>query len=166
MEETISLYEKYLLIKSSDNLDDKIGVLNEIIFENPKLIDYLFNKVDSCFGTHKVYILIMSVNGVDMIKVGYTKQDDVKKRFTEKRYMGSDKILIKRVVRENTLQAKGATEFENELKDYYSNFKINSDLTLPGKNEFYDIRHLNRIVDIYDEKFPNYKNVFGLKSPN
>ena len=78
MEETISLYEKYLLIKSSDNLDDKIGVLNEIIFENPKLIDYLFNKVDSCFGTHKVYILIMSVNGVDMIKVGYTKQDDVK----------------------------------------------------------------------------------------
>ena len=136
MEETISLYEKYLLIKSSDNLDDKIGVLNEIIFENPKLIDYLFNKVDSCFGTHKVYILIMSVNGVDMIKVGYTKQEDVKKRFTEKRYMGSDKILIKRVVRENTLQAKGATEFENELKDYYTNFKTDSDLTLPGKNEF------------------------------
>ena len=34
------------------------------------------------------------------------------------------------------------------------------------ENEFYDIRHLNRIVDIYDEKFPNYKNVFGLKSPN
>ena len=123
MEETISLYEKYLSVKSSDNLDDKIGVLNEIILQNPKLIDYLFNKVDSCFGTHKVYILIMRVNGVDMIKVGYTKQDDVKKRFTEKRYMGSDKILVKSVIRENTLQAKGATEFENEFTLFFEELR-------------------------------------------
>lgn len=166
MDINFELYERYLKIKSSNILDDKIEILNDIVRENPKLIDYLFNKVDSCFGTHKVYVLIMSVNGIDMIKTGYTKQNNIKKRFTEKRYMGSEKISIKSIIREDSLQAKGAVEFEKQLKDHCEQFKVNSDLTLPGKNEFYDIKFLDNIVYLYDDLYPTYKKISGLKSPN
>jgi hypothetical protein len=71
------LFEQYDKVKSGDNLEEKINLLNGIIREYPKLIDYLYNKVDSCFGTHKVYLIYMNVNGEDMIKLGYTKQNDV-----------------------------------------------------------------------------------------
>ncbi len=41
-----------------------------------------------------------------------------------------------------------------------------TELTLPGKGEFYDIIFLDEMTRIYDEEYPNYINVIGLKSPN
>jgi hypothetical protein len=161
-----NLYDEYLQVKTSDNLDNKIDVLNRIIYENPKLIDYIINKVDSCFGVHKVYLVLMNVNGVEMVKLGYTKQDNVANRFGEKRYSGRDSIDIISISRENQLQAKGAIEFEKELKKKFIGFKTTTELTLPGKGEFYDVLYFEDMVKIYDEEYPKFEEIVGLKSPN
>lgn len=161
-----NLYDEYLQVKISGNLENKIDVLNRIIYENPKLIDYLINKVDSCFGVHKVYLVLMKVNGVEMVKLGYTKQDNVANRFGEKRYSGRDSIDIISICRENQLQAKGAIEFEKKLKEKFIGFKTTTELTLPGKGEFYDVVYFDNMVKIYDEEYPNFENIVGLKSPN
>ena len=160
------LYDEYLQVKTSDNLTDKIDVLNRIIYENPKLIDYIINKVDSCFGVHKVYLVLMNVNGVEMVKLGYTKQDNVANRFGEKRYSGRDSIEIISISRDNKLQAKGAIEFEKALKQKFIGFKTTTELTLPGKGEFYDMLYFDDMVKIYDEEYSNFENIVGLKSPN
>jgi hypothetical protein len=161
-----NLYDEYLQVKTSGNLDNKIDVLNRIIYENPKLIDYIINKVDSCFGVHKVYLVLMNVNGVEMVKLGYTKQDNVANRFGEKRYSGRDSIEIISISRENQLQAKGAIEFEKKLKERFRGFKTTTELTLPGKGEFYDVLYFEDMVKIYDEEYPNFEEIVGLKSPN
>lgn len=161
----MTLYEEYNNIKESGELSQKIEILNKIIKENPKLIDYLFTKVDSCYGEHKVYLVHMKVNGVDMIKIGYTK-NSVEGRFAEKRYAGRDNLEIVEIKREHSLQAKGAIEFEKHLKESFKEFKSETELTLPGKGEFYDIKHMGNMIKIYDKSFPEYINVIGLKSPN
>jgi hypothetical protein len=161
-----NLYDEYLQVKTSGNLDNKIDVLNRIIYENPKLIDYIINKVDSCFGVHKVYLVLMNVNGVEMVKLGYTKQVSVANRFGEKRYSGRDSIEIISISRENQLQAKGAIEFEKELKKKFIGFKTTTELTLPGKGEFYDVLYFEDMVKIYDEEYPKFEEIVGLKSPN
>ncbi len=161
----MTLYEEYNNIKESGELSQKIEILNKIIKENPKLIDYLFTKVDSCYGEHKVYLVHMKVNGIDMIKIGYTK-NSVEGRFAEKRYAGRDNLEIVEIKREHSLQAKGAIEFEKHLKESFKEFKSETELTLPGKGEFYDIKHMDNMIKIYDKSFPEYINVIGLKSPN
>ncbi len=65
------LYEQYLGSKNSD-LESRITVMNDIIRQHPKLMDYIQTKIDSCYGTHKVYLVHMKVNGVGMIKIGYS----------------------------------------------------------------------------------------------
>jgi len=162
---SMTLYEEYNKIKNSGELSEKIGVLNKIIEENPKLIEYLFTKVDSCYGEHKVYLVHMKVNGVDMIKIGYTK-NSVEGRFAEKRYAGRDDLEIVEIKRENSLQAKGAIDFEKHLKQSFKDFKSETELTLPGKGEFYDIKHIDKMIEIYDKSYLDYINVIGLKSPN
>ena len=69
-------------------------------------------------------------------------------------------------IREGKLQAKGAIEFEKSLKEKFKDFKVTTDLTLPGKGEFYDIVFYDEMIRVYDEEYPKFINVIGLKSPN
>lgn len=159
------LYEQYLNSKSSESLEDKIDVMNGIIRKYPKLIDYIQTTIDSCYGTHKVYLVHMKVNGEDMLKIGYTK-NSVKSRFSETRYAGRNNLEIVEILRQDEFQAKGAIDFEKNLKNEYVNFKVTTDLTLPGKGEFYSINYRENILEKYDLLSGKYKNTFGLKSPN
>ena len=161
----MNLYEQYLTTKSLKSIEDRIEIMNEIIRQHPKLMDYIETKIDSCYGTHIVYLVNMRVNGEDMLKIGYTK-NSVDGRFGEHRYAGRDSLEIVEKLREDTLQAKGAIEFEKKLKERFKDFKVTTELTLPGKGEFYDIIFLDEMTRIYDEEYPNYENVIGLKSPN
>ena len=160
----MELYERYKRSKSQD-LDEKISVLNDIIRQYPKIIDYVYNRVDTCFGPHIVYLVHMRVGGVDMLKIGYTK-NSVEGRFAESRYAGRDEIEIVEIIRENTLQAKASVDFEKGLKTSCVQYAITTDLTLPGKGEFMDIQHRDAIIEIYDRLYPTFVEVVGLKAPN
>lgn len=160
----MGLYEQYLSSKTGDT-ENKVAVLNEIISTYPKIMDYLHNRVDTCFGEHTVYLVHMRVGGEDMLKVGYTK-NDVGGRFAETRYSGRDTIEIVEIIRENKLQAKGAVDFEKKIKELTKEYKIKTNLTLPGKNEFMSIDYRDEVISIYDSQYPNYISVVGLKSPN
>ena len=100
-----------------------------------------------------------------MIKMGYTK-NDVRGRFAENRYSGRETMEIVDVIRENKLQAKGAVDFETRLKELCTPYRIQTNLTLPGKNEFMDISHRDTIITLYDNLYNDYKDIEGLKSPN
>jgi hypothetical protein len=148
--EDVSLYNRYENSKTQGE-EEKIEVI--------------YNRLDTCFGEHTVYLVHMKVNGEDMLKVGYTK-NDVVRRFGEKRYAGQNTLDIIEVVRDNKLQAKGAVDFEKKLKDMMVGYRTDSNLTLPGKNEFMDIQYKDDIVKMYDTFYEQYKDVEGLKSPN
>lgn len=160
----MSLYKRYLESKSAE-VNEKVEVINEIISTYPKIIDYLYNRLDTCFGEHTVYLVHMKVNGEDMLKIGYTK-NSVKSRFSETRYAGRNNLEIVEILRQDEFQAKGAIDFEKNLKNEYVNFKVTTDLTLPGKGEFYSINYRENILEKYDLLSGKYKNTFGLKSPN
>jgi hypothetical protein len=160
----MNLYEEYENSKSG-GLYDKIKVITKIITEYPKIIDYIYNRIDTCFGKHIVYVVHMKVDGVDMIKIGYTK-NSVLDRFKEKRWTDQHKIEIIKVVREYVLQAKGAVEFEKELNCQCVNYRIDSNLKLPGKNEFMNFNYKDEVLNQYDNLFPQYTDVIGLKPPN
>ena len=160
----MELYNRYNESKSA-NLDNKIAVLTDIIRQYPKVIDYIFNRMDTCFGPHIVYLVHMKVGGTDMIKMGYTK-NTVQGRFAETRYSGRNTIEIIEVLREKTLQAKAAVDFETRLKEICFPYRIVTDLTLPGKGEFMDIEYKEQIVLEYDNLYPNFQEIVGLKAPN
>ena len=161
---SMGLYDDYLKSKTGDT-ETKVGVINNIISTYPKIIDYLYNRIDTCFGEHTVYLVHMRVGGEDMLKVGYTK-NNVLGRFAETRYSGRDTIEIVEIIRENKLQAKGAVDFEKKIKELTKEYKIKTTLTLPGKNEFMSIDYREQIISLYDSEYINYINVEGLKSPN
>jgi hypothetical protein len=158
-------YQKYLNIRNL-NLEEQINILGEVIHQYPKLIDYVLNKVDSSYGTHMVYVVHLQINGVDILKIGYTK-NSVKNRFKELRWKGVDSIVVKYIHRENTLQALGAKQFENDIKKRCQQYMLdNNSHHLPGKGEFIKPESLDDVLKIYDELYPNYVDVVGLKSPN
>ena len=160
----MELYNRYKESKTGD-IDVKIGVLNDIIRQYPKIIDYIYNRIDTCFGPHIVYLVHMRVGGVDMLKIGYTK-NSVEGRFAESRYAGRDAIQIVEIIRQNTLQAKASMDFEKALKTSCAPYAITTELTLPGKGEFMDIQHREVILGHYDTLFPTFENIVGLKAPN
>jgi hypothetical protein len=160
----MELYERYKNSKSQD-IDAKIEVLNDIIRRYPKIIDYIYNRVDTCYGPHIVYLVHMRVAGIDMLKIGYTK-NSVEARFSESRYAGRDAIEIVEIIRQNTLQAKASVDFETALKTSCTPYAITTDLTLPGKGEFMDIEHRDAIIQVYDTLYPTFLEVVGLKAPN
>jgi len=160
----VSLYKRYLESKNQ-NENTKIAVINEIISTYPKIIDYLYNRLDTCFGEHTVYLIHFNVNGEEMLKIGYTK-NTVKSRFGEKRYAGQNTLNVVEIIRENKLPAKGAIEFEKKLKKLFAEYQINSNLTLPGKGEFFDIQFKKDIIEKYDLYYNDYVNIEGIKSPN
>ena len=107
----------------------------------------------------------MKVEGVDMLKIGYTK-NSVKDRFSESRYAGRNTIEIVQIIRENKLQAKASVDFENSLKEICKPYTVKTDLTLPGRGEFLDIKYLDVITNEYDKLYPTFLQIVGLKSPN
>ena len=158
------LYENYQNSKTGDT-QTKINVLVDIINEHPKIIDYIYNRVDTCFGPHIVYLIEVKIGQTSMLKIGYTK-NSVEGRFAEKRYSGRDAIEIVEIIRQHTLQAFGAVQFESALKEICKPYQVSTQLTLPGKNEFMNIDHKQTIIQLYDSLFPQFQNVVGLKSPN
>lgn len=157
-------YQKYLNIREKE-LNEQIDTLGEIIRQYPKLIDYILNKVDSSYGTHTVYVVHLEINGIDILKIGYTK-NSVKGRFKELRWKGVDTITVKEIYRENKLQALGAKKFEEELNKKCEIYKIDNTHQLPGKGEFLKLNSLNDVLEIYDRLYPDHINTIGLKSPN
>ena len=160
----MSLYESYRNSKSGDT-STKINVLVQIIEQHPKIIDYIYNRVDTCFGPHIVYLIHVQIGEIPMLKIGYTK-NSVEGRFAEKRYSGRDEIKIVDIIRQETLQAYGAVQFEKSLKNICKPYQVKTELTLPGKGEFLNIDYKETIIQIYDNLFPDFKNIIGLKSPN
>lgn len=160
----MELYERYNNSKGG-NIETKIDVINDIIRTYPKIIDYIYNRVDTCFGPHIVYLVHMKVAGVDMLKIGYTK-NSVQGRFSESRYAGRNVIEIVQIIRENKLQAKASVEFEIALKEACKSYRVKTELTLPGKGEFMDIQHMDNIIKEYDRLYPTFSKIIGLKSPN
>jgi hypothetical protein len=160
----MNLYEQYENSKSGGD-DNKIKTINDIITQYPKIIDYIYNRIDTCFGKHIVYVAHMRVNGVDMIKIGYTK-NSVKTRFSDQRWSGRKKLEIIEILREYTLPGRGAVDFETELKSQCQSYIINSNLELPGKNEFMCFNYLGDILTKYDSLYPTYQNIIGVKPPN
>lgn len=160
------LFKRWVTANKNGDTEELKNVIIELMDKDPNMIRYFVNKADSCFGEHKVYLVVMDVNGIQMIKLGYTKHNNIKARFKEKRYSGSNIINIISIEREEVLQAKGAVDFESELKLRYSKFKIDSNLTLPGKNEFYKLESLGEMIKIYDELSVDFIDIVGIKSPN
>ncbi len=69
----MNLYEQYLTTKSLKSIEDRIEIMNEIIRQHPKLMDNIETKIDSCYGTHIVYLVYMKVNGVDTVYIWFKK---------------------------------------------------------------------------------------------
>jgi hypothetical protein len=102
------------------------------------------------------------VNGIECLKAGYTKNSIVD-RLKEKRYQS---VELLEVYREVYFQAKGAVDFEKNLKALTKKYFFKNDFTFPGKNEVRTLDCLDEMLNLYDELAPQYKDVVGLKSPN
>lgn len=157
-------YEKYLNIHQLP-INEQLNLISEITTQHPKLIDYIISKTDSCYGPHRVYVVKLELNGIDVLKIGYTK-NTVKQRFKEIRWKGVETIVVKEIYREEILQALGAKEFESEINSRCEIHKLDNEHVLPGKKEFLKINSLDDVLRIYDTIIPNYRNIVGLKSPN
>jgi len=161
----MNLYEQYLQASKTKDLDEQEKVIINLMKEYRKIIPSFFNRAATRFGPHKVYVVHMTVDGVDMVKVGYTK-NSIKDRYKEKRWKDYGKIEIIKIYRQEILQGLGAFNFENELKSQCLEYLINSNLEQPGKGEFMDFKHLDMVLNLYDSLIPQYENVIGLKRTN
>ena len=161
----MNLYEQYLQALKTKDLDEQEKAVINLMKEYRESIPSFFNRMGTRYGPHKVYVVHMKVGGVDMIKVGYTK-NSIKERYKEKRWKDYGKIEIIETYREETIQALGAFNFERELYSQCLEYLINSNLELPGKGEFMDFKHLDMVLNLYDNLIPQYENVIGLKRVN
>ena len=157
----IEIYELYIELKRCDDWAGLAELIPKIIREYPQMVKYIINRVDSCYGEHRVYV----VNTNKGIKVGYTK-NTIEERFSEKRYSNADEFELIEIYRQETFQAKGALEFESKLKKLLSEYSIQTDMVMPGKGELYGAEFLDEILDTYDNIKENYKSIIGLKPPN
>ena len=132
--------------------------------QNPMILKYLLTTLDSIIGNHQVYLVTFkNESSPGMFKIGYTKHKDIKNRFGESRW--GEKLLIDKIIRQDELPAKGAVEFE---KCIIGKFPPNATFegSNPGKNEFYEESQLNFILELWDNNVNNYKDMWGIKSPN
>jgi hypothetical protein len=161
----MNLYEEYIVADKTKDLDDQERFIINFMKKHRESIPSLFNRAATCYGPHKVYVVHMTVDGVDMIKVGYTK-NSIKDRYKEKRWKDYGKIVIIKIYRQEILQALGAVNFEDELKSQCLDYLINSNLEQPGKGEFMDFKHLDIVLNLYDNLYPQYTDVVGFKRAN
>ena len=157
------LYERFLNIRN-ESTETKIKILVDIMKTFPNVINTIINRVESCFGKHRVYVVHFSIKDEEFIKVGYTK-NTVKQRLGEVRWE-KEKATIIEIIRENEYQAKGAYDFELVLKALVKDYKKEHQLTLPGKGELLDVKYKNEIIVTYDSICDDYVDVIGLKRTN
>ena len=81
---------------------------------------------------------------------------------------GSEEIIesLDSLINMQTTMGLKTLEFEKELNCQCVNYRIDSNLKLPGKNEFMDFNYKDEVLNQYDNLFPQYTDVIGLKSPN
>jgi hypothetical protein len=155
-----SLYQSYL---KATNPKSKKDVLLKLMDEYPNIIEYLWNRADTCFGQHSVYLIKINYKGKSYLKVGYTK-NSIKDRFLEKRYTDRNEFTLVDIIREVKLQALGAVCFEKEIKRKVDSIK--TEMKMPGKGEIFDTNKLNELLDTWNKTLPKFKTIVGLKSPN
>jgi hypothetical protein len=139
------------------------NVLIKLMDKYPDIIKYLWNKADSCFGEHTVYLIRIEYKGESYLKIGYTK-NSIKDRFAEKRYVDRSEFKLMETLRESKLQALGAVHFEADIHKGIEG--IQTEMKMPGKGELYSIDMLDRINEMWDKQINNYKGIVGLKAPN
>lgn len=159
--EHITDYELYEELKKSKDWGRMAEWLPTLLTTYPKLVPYVINRIDSCFGTHIVYVVRTNKG----IKIGYTK-NSIKDRFAENRYEGSESFEILEILREEQFQALGAVKFESKLKELNQSFGIQTDMVMPGKGELYDTKFESQILEHYDTHKSKYKEIVGIKPPN
>ena len=155
-----NLYASYM---KASNTQSKKDVLLKMMDEYPDIIEYLWNRADTCFGEHSVYLIEIHYKGQSYLKIGYTK-NSIKDRFSEKRYADRSEFTLVDIIREVKLQALGAVHFEKEIKRRVDSIK--TEMRMPGKGEIFDMSKLNELLDIWNETLPKFKTMVGLKSPN
>jgi len=158
--DTNELYTSYMRARSSQSKRD---VLIKMMDDYPDIVDYLWNRADTCFGEHSVYLIEIHYKGKSYIKVGYTK-NSIKDRFSEKRYTDRNEFTLVDIIREVKLQALGAVHFEKEIKKGVDSIK--TEMKMPGKGEIFDMSKKDELLDIWELKLPKFKTIVGLKSPN
>lgn len=157
----VETYELYKTLRNSNDWGGLAELIPKIIREYPQMVKYIINRVDSCYGEHIVYVVDTNKG----IKIGYTK-NTVEQRFAEKRYSNSDEFIVNEILRQEKFQAKGAMDFENELKELLSDYSVQTDMIMPGKGELYDKKYLSEVLTQYDNNKGKYKTIIGLKPPN
>ena len=159
--ETLTDYKLYEELKRTKDWGRLAEWLPILLTQYPKLMPYIVNRIDSCFGTHIVYVVRTNKG----IKIGYTK-NSIKDRFAENRYEGAESFQIIEILREDKFQALGAVKFESKLKQLNKSFGIKTDMIMPGKGELYDEKYESEILNHYDGYKKKYKEIIGIKSPN
>ena len=157
----IETYKLYQSLRDKNDYAGLAKLIPSIIREYPDMVKYIVNRIDSCFGEHRVYVVDTNKG----IKIGYTK-NSIQQRFGEKRYQNSEEFKINSILREETLPAKGAVDFESKLKAILQPYGIQSDMVMPGKGEMYSKTNLDIILNEYDKWKDKYKETIGLKAPN
>jgi hypothetical protein len=157
---TDELYTSYKLAKSTQS---KRNVLLKMMDEHPDIIEYLWNRADTCFGEHRVYLIEIRYKGQSYLKIGYTK-NSIENRFSEKRYADRNEFKLVGVVRETKLQALGAVQFEAEMKRRVDTIK--TEMKMPGKGEIFDMSNKDELLNVWNTILPNFTKIVGLKSPN
>jgi hypothetical protein len=154
------LYDSYLKAKTQSA---KKKMLIQLMDEYPHIIEYLWNRADTCFGEHRVYLIEIHYKGESYLKIGYTK-NSIEDRFGEKRYEDRNKFHLIRIIRESKLQALGAVKFEKEIKQRVHSIK--TEMKMPGKGEIFDMSKRDELLHIWDVTLPKFQTLIGLKSPN
>lgn len=154
------LYDRW---KTASSNEEKRAVMIDLMETHPEIIPYLWNRAETCFGEHTVYLVNIIYKGTPLIKIGYTK-NSVEARFSEKRYEGSQYMKLVSVIREAKLQARGATEFEKWMKSQVQ--PMQTDMTMPGKGELFHPNQLDVLTTLWDKRVAKYESITGIKSPN
>ena len=154
-------YQLYEELKRTGDRGRLSEFIPHLLTRYPSLIDYIVNRIDSCFGEHIVYLILTNFG----IKVGYTK-NSIQERFNERRYSGSESFEIKEIIRQEKFQAKGAVEFESYIKTQCNSYLIQTDMVMPGKGEIFGEEYREEVLRIWDNSKEDYKRIVGIKAPN
>jgi len=154
----------YLIKEYVNDTPNGAEIINKLLKQNPKLVEYVSTTVDSCIGMHQVYLVTFK-NIKNKFKVGYTKHKNLFKRFGESRYKG-DKLIVDSIILQQELPALGAVKFEEFIQSKLENDKLDEKIGIPGKGEFYDMSKLDSVLELWTTNVHKFKDMWGIKSPN
>ena len=156
------------LIKEYNSSEmNKLSATLKLLKQNPDLLRYAANKLDSSIGMHQVYLVTFKNEHLkDTFKIGYTKHKNLRDRFVEGRWNGKKvKWDIDKIIRQVELPALGAVEFEKcILKNFPPSAVIEG--SEPGAGEFYKESQLFYVLELWNDNINEYKDMWGIKSPN